>query len=621
MTKWAVTNEIEYAPKGDNVGLFSQKVRDEFILIYNLLNRLRTLDASNGTPADTEPYQLHIDTATNKLQLRNGANSSWIELGKIDENYFGLTPENISAVKNTGTVGAIYSGNDSAKPTSAKSYDLYFAFDSKKLYYWTGTTWQLFLSLNFENLLNYADYCVLKSEVGYNGNNKILRLDPTTGLANISISGSSPQVDGKKFLVAGANNGDLISYDASANAFVNKPKSSALSDYVLQTGLEPYAKKTDVAESLSGYTNTINLNSRLENYVLTTNLIDSLTSYAKNSAVDSKVANLNSAVSASLASYEKTSAVNTKIASLNSAVAVSLSAYTPSEDLNNQLLNYALNSDLENALMGYETVEDFNRTLLNYVTKSKLESSLENYSTTEEINSSLESYVSEEEIAVTLQNYSTTEEINSNLESAISDIETSLQSYAVESDVAVSLSNYVTNTDFETTLRNYSLTTDIASSLSGFVSSATLNAYAKKVDVASSLTLYAKTTDLQTATVAGATKANKLSQPFTLNVTGGAIGSAMIDGSNDVILNLTVSNATNANSANSAISALSASNANSATKAQQDGAGNNIQSTYATKTELNNLAARVPSFSFAMSNGVLTITDGANSYQFVGTAV
>ena len=124
MAKWAVTNEIEYAPTGDNVGKFSQKVRDEFILIYNLLNRLRSLDASNGTPTDTEPYQLHIDTATKKLQLRNGENSSWIELGKIDENYFGLTPENISAVKNTGTVGAIYSGNDSAKPTDAQKSNI-----------------------------------------------------------------------------------------------------------------------------------------------------------------------------------------------------------------------------------------------------------------------------------------------------------------------------------------------------------------------------------------------------------------------------------------------------------------------------------------------------------------
>ena len=122
MTKWAVTNKIEYPT--DTIALCSQKVRDEFELVYNLLNRLRNLDASNGTPTDIEPYQLHIDTATNKLQIRNAENTGFIELGKIDENYFGLTPENISAVKNTGTIGAIYSGNDSAKPAAANKSNI-----------------------------------------------------------------------------------------------------------------------------------------------------------------------------------------------------------------------------------------------------------------------------------------------------------------------------------------------------------------------------------------------------------------------------------------------------------------------------------------------------------------
>ena len=167
MSEWAITDEINYSPNGDTIALFSQKTRDEFILIYNLLNRLRKVDASNGTPTDTVAYQLHIDTATNKLQMRNKDNTGWIELGTIGKNYFGLTPENISAVKNTGTIGAIYSGNDSAKPKTSHTYDLYFAFDTKNLYYWTGTAWQLFLSLNFENMMNYADYCVAKNEVAY----------------------------------------------------------------------------------------------------------------------------------------------------------------------------------------------------------------------------------------------------------------------------------------------------------------------------------------------------------------------------------------------------------------------------------------------------------------------
>jgi len=136
--------------------------------------------------------------------------------------------------------------------------------------------------------------------------------------------------------------------------------------------------------------------------------------------------------------------------------------------------------------------------------------------------------------------------------------------------------------------------------------------------------VYAKTKDLASATVAKATKANELSQPFTLKVTGGATGSVMIDGSSDVNLNLNVSNATSANSANSAITALTASSANKAvlaTKAEQDSEGNNIASTYATKSELKSLTDKVPKFTFALNGNILTVSDGTNSYQFVGTAV
>ena len=311
MAKWEVTNQIEYPT--DTIALCSQKTRDEFILIYNLLNRLRNLDATNGTTTDTEPYQLHVDTSTNKLQMRNADNTSWIELGKIDENYFGLTPENISAVKNTGTVGAIYSGNDSTKPTNnLKAYDLYFAFDSKKLYYWTGTTWQLFLSLNFENLINYAQYCVLKSEVDYSGKNKILRLDATTGKANVSITGSAAQVDGKSFAFSNVANDEIIIYDSATKNFVNRSKNTALSEYAKTSDLAAYAKSADMAVTLSGYTKTTDLNSKLANYVTSTNLTSTLNGYAKTSDVESKIAtsltaySTTSDVAVTLASYAKT---------------------------------------------------------------------------------------------------------------------------------------------------------------------------------------------------------------------------------------------------------------------------------------------------------------------------
>ena len=83
-----------------------------------------------------------------------------------------------------------------------------------------------------------------------------------------------------------------------------------------------------------------------------------------------------------------------------------------------------------------------------------------------------------------------------------------------------------------------------------------------------------------------------------------------------------------ARSAGSATSAIAADvaakctgNAATATSAEQDGLGNVINSTYATKAELNKLAENVPAFKFTLTGGVLTISNGNKSYQFVGTAV
>ena len=86
----------------------------------------------------------------------------------------------------------------------------------------------------------------------------------------------------------------------------------------------------------------------------------------------------------------------------------------------------------------------------------------------------------------------------------------------------------------------------------------------------------------------------------------------------------TVANyATNSGSAISALSAQTSANCTgnsaTATKAEQDGAGNVITKTYATKDEPNKLAENIPAFSFTMTGGVLTVSNGNKTYQFVGT--
>ena len=81
--------------------------------------------------------------------------------------------------------------------------------------------------------------------------------------------------------------------------------------------------------------------------------------------------------------------------------------------------------------------------------------------------------------------------------------------------------------------------------------------------------------------------------------------------------NMTVGNATNAVNATNATNAENATSAASATKATQDGSGNNIASTYATKTELTEgLAGKQPTGNYALQNGTypdMTVGNASNA--------
>ena len=81
--------------------------------------------------------------------------------------------------------------------------------------------------------------------------------------------------------------------------------------------------------------------------------------------------------------------------------------------------------------------------------------------------------------------------------------------------------------------------------------------------------------------------------------------------------NMTVGNATNATNATNAANAENATSAASATKATQDGSGNNIASTYATKTELTNgLAGKQPTGNYALQTGTyagMTVGNATNA--------
>lgn len=156
-SEWRPQYRIDYSPHGDNLDRFVLKVRGELERIYHLLRRLRRLDASAGHLADTVPYQLHADTASRRLLIRDSKNEKWIELGKLDESFFGITPEDIGAVRNAG-IGAFYSGYAADLPKTANINDIFYSLDEKKIYFYSGTSWELLASLNSADLYGLEEF-------------------------------------------------------------------------------------------------------------------------------------------------------------------------------------------------------------------------------------------------------------------------------------------------------------------------------------------------------------------------------------------------------------------------------------------------------------------------------
>lgn len=236
MAKWETRYPIEYSANGDDVDKFAQKTKAEFELIYVLLNALRQNFPLKSEPKDTLPFQWYVDVSNGKIYIRNSKDDGWNVVGDIDKDYFGITAENIGAVENDGTIGKFSSGDVKDMPKKADTNDIYFALDEHRLYYFTGTSWHVFLSLNFNDIVDYESYCVLRDEVGYNGKDKVLRLDAQTGKGNIDISGSADKIFGYNVEISNLRDGQVLAFDNAKSKWTNKPKDALTSADVSATG-------------------------------------------------------------------------------------------------------------------------------------------------------------------------------------------------------------------------------------------------------------------------------------------------------------------------------------------------------------------------------------------------
>jgi len=237
MADWKVTSPVDYSPNGDDVDRFAQKSIATFEEIFEHLNSLRHNGAKAGIDeSDTSPYEIRIDTTTDTIYIRDGANKKWLQLGSVDE-FFGITAENIGAVPNGGGMKRLFLGNDVERPTTdCKTHDFFFAVDTRKLYIYEGSDWHVFLSLNFKDMLNYEKYVVLRSEVATKGAGKVLRLDPETGKGDIDITGSADHMLGKEIQVTALHDKDVLMWNEEKQAFTAEPKDVFTEDDATHTG-------------------------------------------------------------------------------------------------------------------------------------------------------------------------------------------------------------------------------------------------------------------------------------------------------------------------------------------------------------------------------------------------
>lgn len=269
--QWAPAHPIIYSAASDEtIATGSQKIIAEFAHIYELLSRLRMMDASNGTSLDDAvPYQFKINTLTGELMARNTDNSGWIVLGKIANN-FGFDAASVGAVPTSAGITSMNAGPDANKPLAAASKpgDWYIAVDQKKMYRMGDKDWELMLSLNAGNLIGYEKIITTDDVSSTAAPNKIPKANSTGGL-DFDITGSAGKILGKSIDPTALADGRVLVYRDTAGGFVFEAKGgggsgSDIDDNNISTGttyssakiVSAMACKQDITGNLSPFSCT-----------------------------------------------------------------------------------------------------------------------------------------------------------------------------------------------------------------------------------------------------------------------------------------------------------------------------------------------------------------------------
>lgn len=228
MAAWQEGYPIDYSPSGDDIDTFSLKVKNEIARLYELLDRLRTLDASAGTStADVVGHQWKIDTSTtpHTIYMYDGTAEAYIKMGYVAEN-FGMNPSDIGGITGSG-INTLTMGKLEDRPANGHSKDIYIANDANTVYQYINGGWEVLLSLDFTKLLNVQSNLVLKNEVADADStteervNKIPRLDDL-GRGAFDITGSPRRISNKLIEIDDLSTGQALIYNGATDTFQNK---------------------------------------------------------------------------------------------------------------------------------------------------------------------------------------------------------------------------------------------------------------------------------------------------------------------------------------------------------------------------------------------------------------
>lgn len=245
MSEWEVSQPLDYSATGDDIDSASQKIIATFADVYDKLNRLRNHDAGAGTSVgDASAYSFKVDTSVTPAAIlcRNGDNTGWVQIGAVAEN-MGITADDVGAITGIG-LGKLSLGAEANLPANATTHDMYFAYDTGRLYMYLTGAWTVFLSLRFEDLLGVGNAVIERDEVAANGVNKIPRLN-SVGEGEFNITGSAAKIGDKPLYLPELRDGCVLAYSATRNRWEIAERDDITNADVSTTGEADKIVKTD----------------------------------------------------------------------------------------------------------------------------------------------------------------------------------------------------------------------------------------------------------------------------------------------------------------------------------------------------------------------------------------